>query len=189
MFSMRSRACLLDSTNSVSKRPTACFSGGGGITTPGLLLCNEVYSQRKSRYLRDTANSGCLYALDVVCPGQSWIASVVPRSYLRPDLVDNVTACEIANLVRISDQDIKGWLRGLFYTQARRSLAYTALSRPWALDGWGTPRPDRQCIAIVSSCGKWSSSADLSRTRLFPWRGRRLVRLWWCRGRSRVGSS
>jgi hypothetical protein len=33
----------------LQKRPTACFSGGGGMMTPGLLLWSCVYSQRKSR--------------------------------------------------------------------------------------------------------------------------------------------
>lgn len=55
-----------DSTKLLSKRPTACFSGGGGTTTPGLFACNELYSHKKSRYLRVTENSGCRYAFDDV---------------------------------------------------------------------------------------------------------------------------
>src|SRR5436305_4021329 len=66
LLSIRSNAALLDSTKLLSNRPTACFSGGGGTTTPGLLLWSELYNHRKSRYRRETANSGCRYAFDVV---------------------------------------------------------------------------------------------------------------------------
>jgi hypothetical protein len=66
LFSIFSRAARRPSTKLLSNRPTACFSGGGGTTTPGLLACSAVYSHRKSRYRRLTSNSGCLYALDVV---------------------------------------------------------------------------------------------------------------------------
>jgi hypothetical protein len=66
LLSIRSKADRLDSTKFVSNRPTACFSGGGGTTMPGLLACNELYSHKKSLYLRVTVNSGCRYALDDV---------------------------------------------------------------------------------------------------------------------------
>jgi hypothetical protein len=58
LFSIRSNAARRDSTKLLSNRPTACFSGGGGTTTPGLFACKELYSHRKSLYLRVTANSG-----------------------------------------------------------------------------------------------------------------------------------
>lgn len=67
LLSIFSRAARRDSTKLLSNRPTACFSGGGGTTTPGLLACSALYSHRKSRYRRLTSNSGCRYALDVVC--------------------------------------------------------------------------------------------------------------------------
>jgi hypothetical protein len=42
LFNILSKAALLDSTKFVSNRPTACFSGGGGTTIPGLFECSEL---------------------------------------------------------------------------------------------------------------------------------------------------
>ena len=42
LLSILSKAARRDSTKFVSNRPTACFSGGGGTTTPGLLLWSEL---------------------------------------------------------------------------------------------------------------------------------------------------
>lgn len=60
LFSIFSSAARRASTKLVSNRPTACFSGGGGTTTPGLLPWRVLYSHRKSLYLLLTSNSGCL---------------------------------------------------------------------------------------------------------------------------------
>src|SRR3569833_672409 len=66
LLSIFSSACRRDSTKLVSNRPTACFSGGGGTTTPGLLACSVLYSHRKTQNRQKTENTKSKKALDVV---------------------------------------------------------------------------------------------------------------------------
>lgn len=66
------------------------------------------------------------------------------RSYLGPDLVDDVATGQIADLVRVADQDVKGGLGRLLQAHARRALA-------GRLDLWGAPRPDGKAVYVVGA--------------------------------------
>lgn len=120
MLTMRSNAIRLDSMKFVSNLPTACFSGGGGTTTPGFVSCKRSYSHKKSRYLLVTVIVGFINAFEVVLVitlYTVWLLAALPTVCGSPTVMENVglaacsTGCEgCVGLARPSKE--VGWTGG-----------------------------------------------------------------------------